>query len=390
MPRREIASPGEAAIAEDAEASFRYLMDTAPVMIWVSGADKLCTWFNKPWLEFTGRTMAQERGDGWTAGVHPEDRERCLDIYGSHFDRRVPFRIEYRLRRADGEYRWLLDTGVPRFTADGVFQGYIGSCIDINALKQEELGLKDTVVSRDMALDALDRIAGGIAHEFKNLMNAFVGTLWFIRKSADDPNAVRQRAEDAEMAVVQAGQIIEQLLATVRHHPRSETIRVNQLVADMRGILCGAAGARVRLEMDLVAAPDDAIVDPAHLQAALLNLVTNARDALAEGGTVTIETRNVTVRPESIDEPDFAPGRYILLTVRDTGGGMSDEVLQHAFEPFFTTKEGVGGTGLGLSQVRAFARHAGGTVRIESAPAKGTAVRIYLPHATSTFGDRGK
>jgi PAS domain S-box-containing protein len=356
-------------------------MNTAPVMIWVSGADKLCTWFNIPWLEFTGRTMAQERGNGWAEGVHPEDFDRCLDIYTSHFDLRIPFRLEYRLRRADGEYRWILDTGVPRFDADQAFLGYIGSCIDINAIKQTERGLKTTVASRDIALDALDRIAGGIAHEFTNLVTAFVGDLWGIRRNADDPAAVRRRTEEAEEAAIQGQRIIEQLLATVRHRSRSEATHVNRLVTDTWTILRGAAGEGVSIEMDLAAEPDDAIVDPAHLQAALLNLVKNARDAMVEGGIVKITTRNVTVRPETIDEPDLAPGRYVMLAVCDPGVGMADEVSQHAFEPFFTTKELGRGTGLGLSQVRAFARHSGGTAHIESAPSKGTTVRIYLPQA---------
>lgn len=363
----------------DAQASFQHLMNTAPVMIWVSGPDKLCTWFNEPWLEFTGRTMAQECGNGWADGVHPDDLAPCLDIYVSHFDQRIPFRMEYRLRRADGEYRWILDTGVPRFDADQTFLGYIGSCIDINAIKQSEMGLKDTVVRRDIALDALDRVAGGIAHEFSNLVAAFLSDLWAIRKCADDPDAVRQRATEAEEAAIQGGRIIDQLLETARQHPRSEAIRINQLISDTWTILRGAAGERVGIEMDLAAEPDDAMIDPAHLQAALLNLVTNARDAMRDGGTVKLTTRNVTLRPETIDEPDLAPGRYIMLAVHDTGSGMSEEVSQHAFEPFFTTKDAGRGTGLGLSQVRAFARHSGGTVHIESAPAKGTTVRIYLP-----------
>lgn len=370
---------------EAARASFQHLMDTAPVMIWVSGPDKLCTWFNKPWLDFTGRTMAQECGEGWAQGLHRDDFNRCLDIYASHFDRRIPFRMEYRLRRADGDYRWILDTGVPRFNVDGTFLGYIGSCIDINAIKQAELGLIDTVATRDMALDALDRIAGGIAHEFSNLVGAFVGDLWAIRKHADDADAVRRRAEEAEEAAIQGGRIIEQLLAAVRR-PHSETVHVNRLITDTRKILRGAARERLSIEMDLGAEPDDAIVDPAHLQAALLNLVTNARDAMTDGGTVTITTRNVAVRSEAIDEPDLAPGRYIMLSVRDTGAGMSDEILQHAFEPFFTTKQAGRGTGLGLSQVRAFARHSGGTARIESEPGKGTTVRIYLPQRKSRHG----
>ncbi len=364
-------------------------MDTAPVMIWVSGPDKLCTWFNKPWLEFTGRTMEQEYGNGWVAGVHPGDLDRCMETYISHFDRHVPFRMEYRLRRADGEHRWILDTGVPRFNADGAFLGYIGSCMDINSIKQAELGLKDKVAGHDIALDALDRIAGGIAHEFSNLVGALVGHLWFIRKNADDAVAVRRRAEEAEGSAVQGRWIVEQLLAAVRHRPGSEAVRVNRLVAETQALLRGAAGERVSMETYLAAEPDDVTVDPAHLQAALLNLVTNARDAMGEGGTVTIETRNVTIRPETIDEPDLAPGRYIMLAVRDTGVGMSDEVLQRAFEPFFTTKESGRGTGLGLCQVRAFARHSGGTVRLESAPAKGTTVRIYLPQSNGKPEGRG-
>jgi PAS domain S-box-containing protein len=111
-------------------------MDAAPVMIWVSGPDKLCIWFNQPWLAFTGRTMAQELGNGWAEGVHPDDLDRCLQIYVEHFDARQPFRMQYRLRRHDGAYRWIDDAGVPRFDDAGSFAGYIGSCTDIHALEE--------------------------------------------------------------------------------------------------------------------------------------------------------------------------------------------------------------------------------------------------------------
>jgi PAS domain S-box-containing protein len=178
---------------ENVEVPFRYLMDSAPFMIWVSGANKLCTWFNKPWLEFTGRTMEEELGNGWAEGVHPEDL--ALRIYTSHFDQRVPFRMEYRLRRADGKYRWVLDTGVPQFAKIREFRGYIGSCIDVN----------DTKNARDAA------------HEVGNLVCSFLTSLWFIRKDADDPSTVRRLANEAERLAIQDGDVIRELLGRSRN-----------------------------------------------------------------------------------------------------------------------------------------------------------------------------
>jgi PAS domain S-box-containing protein len=141
-------------VLRESEQRFQTLADTAPVMVWMSEPDTLCSFFNKPWLEFTGRAIEQELGNGWTDNVHPDDIERCLDTYLTHFHKQHPFRMEYRMHRANGEYRWMLGTGVPRYTPDGSFAGYIGSCIDITERRESEMLLREEAET----LEVLNRI----------------------------------------------------------------------------------------------------------------------------------------------------------------------------------------------------------------------------------------
>lgn len=150
-------------LLQESEQRFRIVADAAPVLIWLAGADKLCTWFNQVWLDFTGRSMEQEYGNGWADSVHPDDLERCLDIYVNYFDRREPFRMEYRLKRNDGEYRWIDDHGVPRFDADGTFAGYIGSCLDITDMRQAQQQLQ---ASHDLFTE-LFRQVPGVVYQFR-------------------------------------------------------------------------------------------------------------------------------------------------------------------------------------------------------------------------------
>jgi PAS domain S-box-containing protein len=137
------------------EQRFRLMADAAPVLIWLSGTDKLCTWFNKPWLNFVGRSMEQEVGNGWTENVHPDDFERCLQTYTTSFDARQPFSMEYRLRSHGGEYRWLLDNGTPHFGPDDAFIGYIGSCVDISDHKQAEIALQEAMQQIKIVTDTM-------------------------------------------------------------------------------------------------------------------------------------------------------------------------------------------------------------------------------------------
>jgi PAS domain S-box-containing protein len=160
------------------ETEFRILADNAPVMIWRSGTDKLCDWFNKPWLDFTGRALEQELGNGWTERVYPEDFERCLEIYASAFDRREPFSMEYRLQRHDGAYRWLLDNGRP-FYRDGAFAGYFGSCIDVTEQREREERLQRLATEREALLRE-------VHHRVNNNLQTLSAILRLRRRTADE------------------------------------------------------------------------------------------------------------------------------------------------------------------------------------------------------------
>ena len=158
----------------EAAERFRPTADHLPVLIWISGLDKLCTWFNKTWLDFTGRTMEQEIGNGWAENVHRDDFDRCLKTYIDAFDKRVPFRMEYRLRRHDGEYHWVLDEGLPLHTESGEFAGYIGSCLLVTDQKQVEEKLH---ILNDALVQANDDLADALAREraiTQTLQSAFL------------------------------------------------------------------------------------------------------------------------------------------------------------------------------------------------------------------------
>jgi PAS domain S-box-containing protein len=172
------------------DSRFCEVMDAAPVMIWVSGGDKGCVWFNSPWLTFTGRSLTQEIGYGWSEGVHRDDFERCIEVYTKHFDARKDFRMQYRLRRHDGAYRWIDDTGIPRFARDGTLLGYIGSCVDIHDYREMQSELRRHMLENAESNRQADAamLAGAIAHEINQPLTAIVsngsaGLRWLNRES---------------------------------------------------------------------------------------------------------------------------------------------------------------------------------------------------------------
>ena len=363
------------AASDRGEQFFKELADNAPVMIWRSGPDKLCDWFNKPWLDFVGRTMEQELGNGWAENVHRDDFERCLNSYVTSFDAREPFSMTYRLRRSDGVYREILDNGAP-FYRGGVFTGYFGSCIDVTDQQAAEAQLRQA-----QKMDALGKLTGGIAHDFNNLLQVIGGNLELLAVEIAGDNHLHRRLETALHAVSRGSKLASQMLAFARRQPLSpKVVNLGRLIRDAGDMLRRALGEAIEIETVIAGGLWNTFVDPVQVETALLNLAINARDAMAGSGKLTIEAGNAYLDENYVvRHAEVTPGQYVMIAVSDTGGGIPRDILDKVFDPFFTTKPEGEGTGLGLSMVHGFVKQSGGHIKIYSEVGEGSTVRIYLP-----------
>ena len=495
----------------ESEQNFRTLADSGQALIWTSGTDKLCNYFNRVWLAFTGRSLEQEMGNGWAEGVHPDDFQRCLDTYVGAFERREEFCMEYRLRRHDGEYRWLLDEGAPRCNSKGEFIGYIGHCLDITDRKQAEEALRESEAELELALrsahmgawywdipadrrsfddqvchllglnpetfggtaaeffaavhpedheklaaalsrtiaqhvpyapeyravwpdgtihhisargrlvrdeggqpqrisgiiwditetkraeeekaklenqlqqaqkmESVGRLAGGVAHDFNNMLAAILGYAEIALGQVDPAQPLHEDLVEIRRAAERSAELTRQLLTFARKQtvaPR--VLDLNDTVSGMLKMLQRLIGEDIHLEWHPAANLWAVKVDPSQIDQILANLCVNARDAIADVGKITIESRNKIFDEEyCIDHGGFAVGEYVMLAVSDDGRGMDKATRAHIFEPFFTTK-GVGeGTGLGLATVYGAVRQNNGFINVYSEPGAGTTFAVYLP-----------
>ena len=232
-------------------------------------------------------------------------------------------------------------------------------------------------------MEAVGQLTSGVAHDFNNLLTVVLGNLEIIERAPERADRVRRLAQSGTIAARRGAELTAKLLAFSRRQmTRPEIVDVNALLEDFGSVLRRAATEAVALEVAAGRPLGRALLDPGQLEAAILNLVANARDAMPSGGTIRIETADAVLAPADVAAmPGAAAGRYVRVAVTDTGTGMSPAVAARAFEPFFTTKEVGQGTGLGLSQVYGFCKQAGGYVRIRSEPGRGTAVELFLPRA---------
>jgi PAS domain S-box-containing protein len=360
----------------ESERRFRLLSDAAPVLVWMSGPDKGCTYFNKPWLDFTGRPLGRELGDGWSEGVHPDDRERCLGTYTRAFDARQAFRMEYRLRRSDGEYRWVLDTGVPRFEADGTFEGYVGSAIDVTDQKraeEKEAHLREQLV-RAGRVTLLGELAASIAHEVNQPLCAIVSNAETAQRllagGGPEVGEVREALEDITQDGRRASAVIARIRASLRQGPVERApVDLNETLREVAALTRRRlAGRGLAVKLDLAEGLPPVLGDRVQLQQVVVNLLTNGADAAeaAAGGPRELVLRSAA---------DGAGG--VAVAVEDAGAGIEPGSRERVFDPFFTTKPG--GMGMGLAICKSIVEGHGGRIAAAANPGGGTTVRFTLP-----------
>jgi PAS domain S-box-containing protein len=349
---------GSEDVLRESEQRFQLVADTAPVLIWMSGPDKKCTFFNEGWLKFTGRSLESELGDGWVEGVHAEDLQRCLDTYTQAFDLPKEFRMEYRLRRHDGAYRWILDIGVPRFNQERSFVGYIGSCVDITDRKLAETALAN--VNREM-IEAQEQERARIARQLHDDIGQRLVLL------AINLAQLHQRAAHFPEFSSRFGELKNQVseiasdIQTMSHRLYSSKLESLGLAAAMRG-LCREFEEQQKVEIDFDShglpnplSPDISLCFFRVLQEALDNSVKHS------------SVRRFEVR-------SWGSPNEVHLTVSDFGGG-------------FDMATAKAGRELGLIGMEERLKIVHGTLLIESQHKRGTTIHAFAPIHSSSISE---
>jgi two-component system, cell cycle sensor histidine kinase and response regulator CckA len=365
----------EAALRES-EALFRELADNVDAVFYLTspggeGVNYVSPGFARIW----GREPAELVATPglWMHAIHPDDIERVQEAFARDS---LHFRAQYRVVRPDGSVRWISDRCFPVRNAEGEVVRVAGVAVDDTARHTLEEQLLQA-----QRLESIGRLAGGVAHDFNNLLTVILSHAAFARQ---DPGYADEDLTAIERAGARAAELTAQLLAFARRQViEPKVVDLNDLTAQVDRMLRRLLGEQVQLETTLQPGLWPVKVDPAQMEQVLVNLAVNARDAMPNGGTLTLETGNVVLDEGYAQaHADVAPGEYVLLAVSDSGEGIAPSALPLIFEPFFTTKPSGAGTGLGLATCYGIVKQAGGHIWAYSEPGQGATFKIYLPRVS--------
>ena len=390
------------------EANFRTLTLAMPNQAWTSRPDGFLDWFNDQVYAYGGAAPGSLDGTAWTEYVHPDDLPTAAARWTEALQSGETYQTEFRLRAADGSYRWHIGRAVPLKDADGKIGRWIGTNTDIHDQKAaaealadlaaileqrvkertEQLMAAEETLRQSQKMEAVGQLTGGIAHDFNNLLQGIGGSLELLSKRFAEgrTTGVERYLAASKEATLRAAALTQRLLAFSRRQTLDpKPTEIGKLISGMEDLIRRSVGPNVVVEVVHAGGLWPTKIDGPQLENALLNLCINARDAMApDGGRLTIETANKWLDDRAARERDLPPGQYVSLSVTDTGVGMPQDVIERAFDPFFTTKPLGQGTGLGLSMVYGFVRQSGGQIKIYSEVGMGTTMTLYLPRY---FGD---
>ena len=335
---------------------------------------------NPYWTRLLGWSREEMLTGGYPAIIHPDDMATVTQTLSGMRTSGHPVRYENRVKAKDGAWRWIAWTLSPEPGGERL----TGVGRDVTDLKEQQrlLAMAQESLRQSQKMEAVGQLTGGLAHDFNNLLTGISGSLEMlaIRLRQGRPENLGRYIDGAQEASRRAAALTHRLLAFSRRQTLDpKPTDVDRLISGMADLIRRTVGPEI--EVGIVDRPGGwpALVDPNQLENALLNLVINARDAMPKGGRLTIETADRWIDEQSALARDFETGPYLVLSVSDTGTGMTPDVIERAFEPFFTTKPLGKGTGLGLSMIYGFAKQSGGQVRIHSQPGNGTTINLFLP-----------
>jgi PAS domain S-box-containing protein len=370
---------------------FYALADNIPSLCWMSHADGNIFWYNRRWYEYTGTTPQDQAGWGWESVHDPEMLPAVAARWRHSLESGLPFEMTFPLKGADGIFRPFLTRIVPIRDEGGQIVRWFGTNVDISERVEAERLLEQRVAERtaeletayeqlrqSQKLEAMGQLTGGVAHDFNNLLTPIIGSLDLLQRRGIGDEREKRLIDGAMRSADRAKTLVQRLLAFARRQPlQPAPVDIKSLVEGMADLVASTSGPQVKVTVDVPPGLPAAVADLNQLEMAILNLSVNARDAMLDGGILTISATRQTIDPGHPTK--LRAGDYVRLSVADTGGGMDEATAARAIEPFFSTK-GIGkGTGLGLSMVHGLASQLGGALGISSKLGLGTLVELWLP-----------